>query len=302
MLSQAFAEPQLHTAFFDWLFIELLHFNQLPPAVLFYITIAIIFLQGIAISVLLRVYKITPKLNLVPAAVYYILFYLFDEFIVFSPLLLTNFLVIVLLIILFNVYNQKKADATFFNAGFLSGIICLLYFPAVVLILFSIYALFALRSSSIRELFVFISGIFTILFLVFTACFWFDATQLLLNTVMLPLSHSSDTSIGLIEYIKCFLLACLLLPSLLFVSNRSGSVLIQIRKYLAAIIVLAFFGFIAGFLYSSISLPAFILAIIPCSIFIGYYFSYLKNRDSAEIIHLTCLGIIFAFQYINFAG
>ncbi|MBK8681069.1 MAG: hypothetical protein IPN31_04025 [Bacteroidetes bacterium] len=65
--------------------------------------------------------------------------------------------------------------------------------------------------------------------------------------------------------------------------------------------ILAVFGAVSGFLYSYITIPAFVSAAIPFAIIIGYYLSYLKNRDTAEILHLTCMGIVFTFQYINFA-
>ncbi|MBK8489216.1 MAG: hypothetical protein IPL48_15690 [Bacteroidetes bacterium] len=301
VLYNTYNEVQLNTPVFDWLFITVLKIDMLSSSQLFYITITTIFIQGILLSILLRFYKITPKLNLVPAAIFYLLFYLFGELIAFTPALLLNFFILLLLAMLFGVYNQKNADSTFFNTGFLSGCMGILYFPAGLFSLFSIYALYALRSSTLRELFIFISGCVTILFLVFTACFWYDNIVMLTNSIILPFSKDTIPETNIVVYIKCFLILCFLLPALAFISNRSGGLVIQIRKYLAAIVVFAAFGVAAGFLFSFITIPAFVFATIPFAIIIGYYLSYLKNRDTAEILHLTCMGIVFTFQYINFA-
>lgn len=292
---------ELHTPIFDWFFITILKMDKLNPAVLFYITIAVIFIQGILLSILLRAFKITSTLNLVPAAMYYLLMYLFGEFIAFTPALVINFFIPLLIAMIFGVYNQKNADATFFNSGFLNGCMSIIYFPAAIYSLFSIYALYALRSSTVREFFVFFSGIITIVFLVFTACFWYDSTDLLTTSVIIPFSKNTISQTQSIVYIKCFLVLCFLLPAIAFVNQRSGGFLVQVRKYLYALIVLAVFGAFSGFLYSYITIPAFVSGAIPFAIIIGYYLSYLKNRDTAEILHLTCMGIVFAFQYINFA-
>ncbi|MBP9550130.1 MAG: hypothetical protein KBE86_13320 [Chitinophagales bacterium] len=301
VLFNAYNPIELHTPIFDWFFINVLNMDNLSPEQLFYITITIIFIQGILLSILLRAFKITSKLNLVPAAIYYLLIYLFDEFIAFTPALILNLFIPLLIAMLFGVYNQKSADTTFFNSGFLNGCMSIIYFPAAIYSLFSIYALYALRSSTVREFFVFISGFITIVFLVFTACFWYDSTDLLTTSVIIPFSKNTIPQTHFIVYIKCFLVLCFLLPAIAFVNQRSRGFLVQIRKYLYALMILAVFGAVSGFLYSYITIPAFVSAAIPFAIIIGYYLSYLKNRDTAEILHLTCMGIVFTFQYINFA-
>lgn len=301
VLYSTFNPIQLQTPVFHWLFAVLMHWDVLSPAYLFYISISCIFIQGILLSILLQAFKITPKLNLVPAALYYLLFYLFTEYIAFTPPLMLQFFILLLLSILFRAYNVKHADTYFFNAGFLQGFISLLYFPASIFALFSLNTLFAVRSSSLREALVYISGIFTILFLMFTACFWFDNTALLTDSIIIPFSHHTSDNILLLLAIKSALLLFFLLPAAAFVINRSGKVLVQIRKYLAAFLMLGIFAIIAGFLYSSVSVSTFAFATLPIAVIIGYYFSNLKNRDTAEILHLTLMGIVFTFQYINFA-
>lgn len=301
ILFDAYHPIALHTPVFDLLFIDALLTGTLNPEQMFYATIAVIFIQGLLLSILLRVFKITPKLNLVPAAVYYLLFYLFGECITFTPALLLNFFLLLLFALLFGVYNRQNADTAFFNSGFLNGCMSVFYFPAAVYSLFSIYTLYALRSSTLRELFVFISGFIAVVFLVFTACFWYDATDLLTDSVRVPTVENLLPAAGVLAYIKTFVVLCFLAPAIAFVNRRSGSLLVQIRKYLSAILVCVVFAAMAGLLYSPAALPAYVAVAIPIAVLIGYYLSGIKNRDTAEIIHLTFMGIVFTFQYVNFA-
>ncbi|MFN3940514.1 MAG: hypothetical protein ACK4IY_07985, partial [Chitinophagales bacterium] len=94
---------------------------------------------------------------------------------------------------------------------------------------------------------------------------------------------------------------CFLIPAIAFVYSRSSGNLIQIRKYLGCILMYLLFGVAAGFLYTSISITSLTLAWLPASILIGYQYSTMKNKDTAEILHITLLGVVFTFQYINFA-
>ncbi|MFN3940931.1 MAG: hypothetical protein ACK4IY_10105, partial [Chitinophagales bacterium] len=178
----------MSTPVFEWIFITKLQMQTLSATVIYFITAACIFFQGILISIFLRYFKILPKLNFIPAAIFYSLYYMFDEILVFSPLLILHFFLLALLAVLFSAYNAKTADNTFFNTGLINGAIALFYSPAVVFSLFTLYAAFTLRSSSLRELFIFITGFFTLLFLVFTTCFWFDNTSLMANSLLIPLS------------------------------------------------------------------------------------------------------------------
>lgn len=301
-LSDSYGEIKMSTAFFEWLFIEKLQMQLMPPFTIYCITAICIFLQGILISILLRYFKIIPKFSLIPATVSYLLYYLFDECIAFTPLLVLNFIFLLLLTVLFKAYNIKNADTTFFNTGLLHGFMSILYFPSLIFSIFSMYTAFNLRSSSFRELVIFISGFITFLFLIFTACFWFDNIGLMINSIIVPFSQSSEISGNIvIASIKLFSVVCFLISALIFIRNRSVGNLIQIRKYLTSIFMYLLFSISSGFLYSSLSIPAFSLTIIPIAMIIGYQLSLMKNKDGAEMVHLTLLAIVFTFQYINFA-
>lgn len=296
-VSSFYTTPAAELVFNEWA-----GFQNMTPIILRIIVLSSVFVQGLLVCYLLQSFKITSGFSLIPAAVYYLFCFLFNMAEAYHPLILINFLFIILIALLLNMYNKVKIDTAFFNAGLLLTLITLLFFPAAVVIIFCLYAFGKLRSTVFREILVFFSACIVIFFLVATAFFWFDSLPLFVHQFPIPRNFTAlQIPPDIILIVKLFLLSVLLIVSFVFLNTKYSSVLIQIRKYFSCFIAYGFIIVLAACVATPFALQNFYPLLLPVSVIAGYFFMNLKNREAAEIVHLALLGIVLLFQYINFA-
>ncbi len=281
-----------------------LHLNQLPEIVVLTIHLAIIVVTGILICFLMQQFKIITKPSLIPAAVFITICSIFPAILFSSPEILCGIMLVWILFKIFSIYNKTKADMAYFDVGLITGLISLLYFPAIVFCFFGIIALFRMRSTSFRDFFIYLVGVLLGYFLIGTVVFWFDllpdfvAAQFALPTGILV----SEVSFSVITIVKLSIVGIIFITALLFFSNRFSVNLIQVRKYLGTFIWLFVFALASCFLNNPLQQYALFPLLLSISLFISYYFYHSKNRLAAELMFLTLLGTTLIFQYINFAS
>lgn len=288
-----------HLIFDQWL-----HIRALPLQALNIILLLIIFGQGILLSVLMQSFKLIAKPSLLPAMTYVLLCSLFPQLLESPAEIICVLLLLWLLNKLFNVYNKARADGSYLDAGLLTGLLSLIFFPASLFILFGWFSLVRLRSSNFREFAVFLSGLLVILFLAFTGVFWFDALpELMKGQFYFPLPpFETGDLFETIPLIKIILLTLALILSLIFLSNRYTANLIQIRKYLSTFIWLLLYAAITIFFNRPVSTASLSLLMLPAAFFISYYFYYSKATLYTELVHAGLITATFMFQYINFVS
>lgn len=262
-----------------------------------------IFLQGLIICFLLPSFKLLNQFSLVPAAVYYLFCFLFSEFITFFILLPVNFLLIWFVFRLFTIYNKQKITTALFDLGILLSLAITLYFPAAFFLLFGLYTMLKLRSTSLRETAIFFTACIMVFFLILTAFYWFDVLSMIREQFPLPQKISDISSVfDPVIAVKVFLSGILLMVSLFFLNRKYSSMLIQIRKYFACLIAYGIIAVASGALAAPLSIRNIFPAVLPATVIVSYFLINIKNRDTAEILHISLLGIVLLFQYINFAG
>ncbi|MBC8048397.1 MAG: hypothetical protein H7Y00_16475 [Fimbriimonadaceae bacterium] len=278
-------------------------FSNLNETTLLIIALICIFLQGILMCIFMNYFKMLNKFSLIPAVIYYLMCFLFPEFISFFPLLVINFLLVGLLFLLFSVYNKTKIDAGIFNIGLLITIIIMLYSPAAIFIIFCLYTLLRLRSTAFREILVFFSAVILLYFLQATLLFWFDMLPAFTRQFSFKFSPEIRNLLDdPVLIVKLILSIILLIISFFFLQQKTSGMLIQTRKYFSCLATFSIFAIASALFASTVSVKNIYPALFPASIINAYYFIHLKNREAAEIIHLAVLGIVLLFQYINFAA
>lgn len=281
-----------------------LNMQQLPVSVVLIIHLGIIVVTGILSCFLMQQFKIITKPSLIPAAVFITICSLFPAILFSSPELLCGLIIVWMLFKVFIIYNKVKADMAYFDVGLMGGLISLFYFPATVFCFFGIIVLFSMRSTSFRDFFIYLIGVFLGYFLIGTALFWFDllpdfvAAQFTLpNGISFQGSSFSANTI-----VKLSIVGIVFIVAIIFLGNRFSANLIQVRKYLAAFVWLLMFTLAACFLNYPIQENALYLLLLSISLFVSYYFYHSKNRFASEIMFLTLISTTLIFQYINFAS
>ncbi len=275
----------------------------LTPRVIAIANCIFIFIQGILLSILMQSFKLIAKPSLIPAMVFILLHSLFPELLQCTPQIFAGFALIWSLFKIFNAYNKVKADSIYLDTGLLSGIALLLFFPAVMIVLFSWLALVRMRSTTFREFLIYGSGVFVICFLAGVTAFWYGKLpEFLQSQFYFPSKGITTGDIATTENIvKLVITGVLLIVSLTFLTARFNSNLIQIRKYLGAFIWLLLFSAASFFLLPVLHISGISFLLVPVTLCTGYYFYHTRNPLYAELIHLVLFAATFIFQYINFA-
>jgi hypothetical protein len=280
---------------------KLLHeWWQVSDQVVLIICLALLFLAGLYISLAAMKGRFHHYYSLVPAVVFYTLVFLLEPAsISLSP--------IILLLIICRVYmgiaesyNRQHADGLMLDAGLWCGFMTWWNPLAAFLLLVIILAFSNQRTVSFREVVILISGWLVIQFLFACTLFFYGGIS------QLPAVYLEGWQVGpsvfpeWVMMVKVGIVLIFLLVSLSFIFNRFNSQLIQFRRnirvllfFLVALLTLSFFQE-GG--YNSLEW----LICGPIAIYIAWWWSTMKNQEAAAILHITLLGLVFVFQYINF--
>lgn len=283
--------------FFD----QLLHIKSISPQILAGIHAFIIALQGIVLSLVIQSNKIIQKSSLIPAAVFVTMASWFPEIELFSQQIITALFFTPILFKIFSTYNKTKIDGTIFDTGLISAFASLFFYPAIVFCLYSIFAVFRLRSTSFREFLVYITGVAVIYFLVVTAFFWFDLLPAFSAQFFLPDKMPSVELIQSPVYVVRFvLLGSVFITAIWMMGDKFSSNIVQIRKYFGSFTILLIFSIIMLFFCDQIMIADLYFLLIPLAVFIAYYFAQTKQTLYAEFIFWGMIGTAIIFQYANF--
>ena len=125
---------------------------------------AIVFVQALLLNHLVNHFNLLGKPTFLPALMYVTLSGLFTPFLVLSPALICNFLVIWMLFKLFNFYKSKDSKSSAFDLGMIVAVGSLIYLPFVYLFLIIWIALIIFKPFNWREWVAGVIGYVTIFF------------------------------------------------------------------------------------------------------------------------------------------
>lgn len=301
-----FAPPGQDNIYFsflsDLLFVDALHVLDLPTLILGIILLVFVTATGFIVSLTMQRFKLINRPSLIPA-VTYILFTSFFPALLYSvPEIMCGLIVLLILHKIFAAYNKQHSDMTYFDCGALSVIAALLYWPCIILLLYSILGLFRMRSTSFREFIIYLTGILTITFLTGTGLFWFDMLDDFLATKPFQLTFfdQPEVTFTTMRIIKLALIGLVTIMALLVYIDKMSSNLIQLRRYQVGILWLL----LGGIVVAGLALPgtdsAWYILLIPASMITGYYFYHSKQTLYTESAHGVLFVATIIMQYITF--
>jgi hypothetical protein len=262
----------------------------------------LVFIQAILLNQLVNQYNLLSKPSFLPALMYIVLSGLFTPFLVLSPPLICNFLVIWMLHKLFSLYSKgDDAKSATYDMGMIVAIGSLIYFPFIFFFLIVWAALIIFRPFNWREWVSCIMGYATIFF--FLAVFYYLKGDLpVFDTIWTPLANKFPSSIHinyynylvLIPVIIIFILSVFMIRQVFFRSY------VQIRKSFQLLFILFFIAGVSFYTKAQFNLNHFILCAIPAAVFFAYYFLYANVRWFYESLFFLLLVSIVYFQFNTF--
>jgi hypothetical protein len=241
-------------------------------------------------------YKVLPKPNFLPGMSYLLITSLLPDWAHFSAPLLINTIMIWVWYRMMDLYNSHRPGATIFNIGIWTGIVSLLYVPAVAFLLLVLSGLLTMRPFRVREWFVGLLGFtfpyyFLFLFLyLFGHWKWADiAPSLVFNIPALP--SSIWTAMGA---------AWLVIPFIIggfFVQKNLSKFLIQIRKSWSLLLLYLMVAIVIILILRVDSYDNWIMMAVPLAAFHAAAYYYPVKTNGPNILHWLIVLYILVMNY-----
>lgn len=277
-------------------------FCQVFPLISTIFSFLLLVLQAFLLNQVLEYHRITERNQLVVAAIYLLLMSSAGILVRPNQMLILNFLLIVLLNILFKLFDKPEAYSLAFDAGLVAGVASLIYSPMVYLLIFIwgsfvIYQIFTWREWVI-------SFIGMLMPYVIVVNWFFVKGQL--NEVVNDFYKQFITIpvFGFkLDYYAIFIwgiTTIIVFTGLGKVLKRSTEGTIEIRKKFR---VLVFFFFISSvsLVYSGVNFSLHLAqAVIPVTAFLAAHLSQSKKIFYHELLFALLLLAIFVAKVLKF--
>ncbi|MDP4147812.1 MAG: DUF6427 family protein [Bacteroidota bacterium] len=266
-------------------------------AILFSVlTFLILFSQATLFNRVCNHHKLLPRANFLPGMAYILITSLLPDWNHFSAPLLINSIMIWIWYQMIDLYSAHRPGALIFNIGVWTGVVSLLYVPAMAFILLVLFGLLTMRPFRVREWLVGLLG--------FTSPYYFLFLVLYLTGHwnwhnMLP--HIVFTLPGMPSSIWVTLgIALLVIPFIVggyFVQNNLNKVLIQIRKSWSLLLLFLMVAIVIILINRANSYENWIVTAVPFAAFHSAAYYYPARKTGPLILHWIIVLYIIAVNY-----
>jgi len=277
--------------------------NQYPFSPLSNIILAsiIVFTQALLLNHLINYHNLLGKPTLLPALMYITVSSLFSPFVVLSPVLLCNFLIIWMIFKLFNLYKSKDAKTTAFDLGMIVGAGSIIYLPFVYLLTVAWIGLIIFRPVYWREFLAVIIGYLTAF--LFLAVYYYvnnsiDKFYEIWGSV--TLSTPGNLILNYNNYWVLVPVVTILLLCFIKVQQNFFRSYVQTRKSFQLILTIFFITALTFYVKAAVGIRHFLLCAVPVSVFFSYYFLNAKTKWFYESLYLLLFLAIIYFQFNTF--
>lgn len=140
------------------------------------LSVIMIVLEGLLLNAVVNRHKLFAKPTFATAFVYISLASIYHKFGYFSQPILVNWVLILLIDMILQLAHANKPAKLIYNAGFAVGIAALILFPASLLIIVLLMAIFMLRNFKLTEWVIALMGIATPIYFAAGLLFLFDVS------------------------------------------------------------------------------------------------------------------------------
>ncbi|RZL16933.1 MAG: beta-carotene 15,15'-monooxygenase [Pedobacter sp.] len=280
-------------------------FLSIPPAdtllPIANVTIAglLVFLQSLIFNRVVNNHGLTNKPGYLPALLYITGSSLFLPFLIISPPLICNFLLIWIIDKFLKIGKSMNAMMMMFDIGMIIALGTLIYFPFVVMLFMLWLSLLMSRPFNWREWVAGLIGFFTIFFFIGVFYYWNDNISQFYK-IWLPLANKFPSIfrinyadyLSLIPLIIVIILASLQLRENFFKSFISTRKAFQMLFFMFVLCVVSFYT------KPDFRVYHFLLCVPSGAVLLAYYFSNAKVRWFYESLFVILVGTIQYFLFV----
>ena len=280
-------------------FIQIPSTSTLSPIINICIAAFIVLVQAVLFNRIINNHGLLAKPSYLPALLYITGSSLFLQFLILSPPLICNFLLIWMMDKFMKIGKSSKAMMMMLDLGMIIAIGTLIYFPFIVLLLMLWLSLMLYRSFNWREWIAGLIGFLTIFFFIAVYYYWNDNINQfykiwkpLTNSFPSVLQINYDDYLVLIPVVLILILATLQLRENFFRSFISTRKAFQMLFFIFIITILSFYT------KSDFRVYHFILSVPPGAVLLAYYFSNAKKRWVYESLFGILVILIQYFLFV----
>lgn len=261
----------------------------------------IVLIQALLLNYLVNFYNLLNKPSFLPALMYVTVSGLFTPFLILSPPLICNFLVIWMLFKLLSFYKSSDVKSAAYDLGMIVALGSIFYLPYIYFFVVIWAALLIFRPFDWRDWAAALMGYITIFF--FLAVFYYLTDHLHdFYKIWAPLGTRFPNQIN-INYYNYLLLIPVIIIFILCLFKLRGNFFrsyILVRKTFQLLFFTFIIAGLAFYVKADFRLNHFLLCAVPAAIFFSYYFLYATGKWFYESLYfLLFIGIIY-FQFNTF--
>ncbi|MBC7744416.1 MAG: beta-carotene 15,15'-monooxygenase [Flavobacterium sp.] len=272
--------------------------NAFSPFSNLSIAMLLTLIQALIFNKIVNDYNLAGKPTFVPALMYVTVSSLFTPFVLLSPTLICNFLILLMIGRFLSIYGRNDVRSVMFDLGMTVAVGTLIYFPFIAMMPLLWFSLLIFRPFNWREWLVGVIGFITIFFFLAVYYYWNSSLDQF-YTIWLPLSTRFPVNFKINWYDYLVLIPILIILFLGIYQLRSNFFrsFVQIRKSYQLLFVMMILGLVSFYLKPDFSLYHFILCVPPAAVIMAYYFVQAGNkRWIYESLYLMLIGFIIYFQ------
>ena len=272
--------------------------NTLGPEANVLLTLAFTIAQAFIFNAVANSFGLMGKPSYLLALMYVTLASLLLPFLVLSPIIICNFISILLIHKLLRLYRSADVKDVMFDLGLIVALGSLIYFPFIAMLGLLWISLYLYRPFSWREWVIPLIGFATLYFLLGVVYFLTDRMDEF-YAVWAPFSHALPTSIDMNNY-DAIVLAPVALILVLFLSvlqRLFSKNVVHVRKTVIMLFYMVLIVVGSFYLNRELDVNHFFLAVPPLAIYTAYYFALATKRWFYESAFALLVITIIVFQY-----
>ena len=258
----------------------------------------IVLLQAILLNRIVNNYNLLGKPSFMPALMYVTASAILEPFVVLSPVLIANFLVLWMIDKFLSIYRKERVLPALFDLGMITAIGTLIYFPFIAMLLLLWVSLVILRPFNWREWAAGLIGFLTVCFFVATIYYLTDSLDRFFKSVTLATSFHTGFHVNPHDYIVLLPVLLILVLSAFILRQKFNRSNVHVRKSYIILQFLLLFPFLSFYLNPEYNIYHFLLAIPSLAIFMALFFISSTKRWLYESLYLLLSAFIIYFQFV----
>lgn len=265
------------------------------------LNVAIVLVQALIFNWVVNHHNLLGKPTYLPALLYVTGSSMLLPFLILSPALICNFLLIWIIYKLLGIYKHGAVLSVMYDTGMIIGIGTIIYFPFIAFSLALWLCLLVFRPFNWREWVAGIVGFMTVFFFIAVFYYWNDSLDKFYQ-IWLPLTTPFPTrfNIDIYNYLVLVPVIMILILAAIQLRQKFFRSFVQVRKSFQLLFLVLIVALLSFYLKTDHPIYHFVLAVPMGAVFMAYYFLNASIRWFYEGLYLLLLGAIIYFQLSAF--